>query len=64
MLAEMPSFVYYSNYGNLDAQIYLPHAIKWLKNEEVAGIDNSAKVRTLRVLFDFVKLTARGVRSR
>lgn len=61
MLEEMPSFVYYSNYGNLDAQIYLPHAIKWLKGEEVAGIDNSAKVRTLRVLFDFVKLNPQEV---
>lgn len=61
MIAEMPSFVYYSNYGNLDAQIYLPHAIKWLNNEEVAGIDNSAKVRTLRVLFDFVKLNPQEV---
>lgn len=61
MLAEMPSFVYYSNYGNLDAQIYLPHAIKWLNNEDVAGIDNSAKVRTLRVLFDFVKLNPQEV---
>lgn len=58
---EMPSFVYYSNYGNLDAQIYLPHAIKWLNNEEVAGIDSSAKVRTLRVLFDFVKLNPQEV---
>lgn len=56
MVAEMPSFVYYSNYGNLDAQIYLPHAIKWLKGEQVDGISNDAKVRTLRVLFDFVKL--------
>ena len=61
ILSEMPSFVYYSNYGNLDAQIYLPHAIKWLNDEEVAGIDNSAKVRTLRVLFDFVKLNPQEV---
>lgn len=61
MIAEMPSFVYYSNYGNLDAQIYLPYAIKWLNNEEVAGIDNSAKVRTLRVLFDFVNLNPQEV---
>lgn len=61
MVAEMPSFVYYSNYGNLDTQIYLPHAIKWLNNEKVAGIDNSAKVRTLRVLFDFVKLNPQEV---
>lgn len=61
VLAEMPSFVYYSNYGNLDAQIYLPHAIKWLNGEEVAGIKNDAKVRTLRVLFDFVKLNPEEV---
>lgn len=61
MLSEMPSFVYYSNYGNLDAQIYLPHAIKWLEGDEVEGIDNSAKVRTLRVLFDFVKLNPQEV---
>ena len=61
MIAEMPSFVYYSNYGNLDAQIYLPHAIKLLNGEEVVGIDNSAKVRTLRVLFDFVKLNPQEV---
>lgn len=61
MVDEMPSFVYYSNYGNLDAQIYLPHAIKWLKGEEVAGIKNDAKVRTLRVLFDFVKLNPEEV---
>ena len=56
LVAEMPSFVYYSNYGNLDAQIYLPHAIKWLKGEKIEGISNESKVRTLRVLFDFVKL--------
>ena len=61
MVDEIPSFVYYSNYGNLDAQIYLPHAIKWLKGEEVAGIKNDAKVRTLRVLFDFVKLNPQEV---
>lgn len=52
----MPAFVYYSNYGNLDSQIYLPHAVKWLNGEKIPGIDNQAKVRTLRVLFDFVHL--------
>ncbi|MBD5457194.1 MAG: ATP-binding protein [Lachnospiraceae bacterium] len=61
MISEMPSFVYYSNYGNLDTQIYLPHAIKWLNSEKVEGIDNNAKVRTLRVLFDFVKLNPQEV---
>jgi len=56
VLSEMPSFVYYSNYGNLDAEIYLPHAVKLLNGEKVPGFDNDAKVRTLRVLFDFVNL--------
>ena len=61
IIKEMPSFVYYSNYGNLDAQIYLPHAVKWLNGEKVDGISNESKVRTLRVLFDFVKLNPKEV---
>lgn len=56
ILDNIPTFVYYSNYGNLDSQIYLPHAVKWLKGEHIPGIENQAKVRTLRVLFDFVHL--------
>jgi AAA15 family ATPase/GTPase len=56
IVAEMPSFVYYSNYGNLDAEIYLPHAVKLLNGEKIPGFDNIAKVRTLRVLFEFVNL--------
>lgn len=53
----MPKFVYYSNYGNLSSKIYLPHALKWIRGEKVQGIDtNDEQVRTLKVLFDFVKL--------
>ena len=53
---ELPKFVFYSNYGNLDAQIYLPHAVKLLNGEEVAGFNNPDKVRTLKVLFEYVGL--------
>ena len=56
ILREMPNFVYYSNYGNLDAQIYLPHAVKLLNGEKVEGFNNDDKVRTLRVLFEYVGL--------
>lgn len=56
ILRETPKFVYYSNYGNLDAQIYLPHVIKLLNGEKIDGFDNDDKVRTLRVLFDYVGL--------
>lgn len=53
----IPTFVYYSNYGNLTSRIYLPHAIIWLNNGSVAGIDmKEDQVRTIRVLFDYVNL--------
>ena len=46
-----------SNYGNLSSKIYLPNVIKWLNGQTVAGVEvNDDQVRTLRVLFDFVKL--------
>jgi predicted ATPase len=59
--AELPSFVYYSNYGNLDAQIYLPHAVELLNGNDVPGYNNLEKVRTMRVLFEFVGLDANEV---
>ena len=52
---SLPSFVYYSNYGNLDSEIYLPHVIENLQRTDL-GSKEQAKVRTLKVLFDFVKL--------
>lgn len=62
VLKEMPKFVYYSNYGNLSTKIYLPNVIKWLKGETVSGIEvNEDQVRTLRVLFDFVKLDPKEI---
>lgn len=62
VLQEMPKFVYYSNYGNLSSKIYLPNVIKWLNNQTVQGIDvNEEQVRTLRVLFEFVKLDPKEI---
>ena len=55
VLEKMPTFVYYSNYGNLDSEIYLPYVIKDLKREDL-GAKERAKARTLKVLFEFVKL--------
>jgi AAA ATPase-like protein len=54
-LAAIPKFVYYSNYGNLDSEIYLPHVVENLKREDL-GAKEAAKARTLRVLFQFVGL--------
>ena len=55
VLENIPRFVYYSNYGNLDSEIYLPHVVQNLKREDL-GAKEAAKARTLRVLFNFVGL--------
>ncbi|WLE95373.1 MAG: AAA family ATPase [Candidatus Electrothrix communis] len=55
ILDALPKFVYYSNYGNLDSEIYLPHVIENL-NRGNLGQKELAKVRTLKVLFEFVNL--------
>ncbi|MBK5925890.1 hypothetical protein CCR87_00715 [Rhodobaculum claviforme] len=55
VLGAMPPFVYYSNYGNLDSEIYLPHVVDNLMREDL-GTREAAKARTLKVLFGFVGL--------
>lgn len=56
VVARLPKFVYYSNYGNLDSEIYLPHVIENLARADL-GAKDAAKVRTLKVLFEFVRLS-------
>ena len=60
MLQNIPSFVYYANYGNLDSEIYLPHVITNLERSDL-GAHEAAKARTLRVLFEFVKLSPKEI---
>jgi len=52
---KLPKFVYYSTYGNLDSEIYLPHVIANLERTDL-GVREQAKARTLKVLFEFVGL--------
>lgn len=51
----MPKYVYYSNYGNLDSQIYLPQVVQNIGRTDL-GAKEAAKARTLKTLFKFVKL--------
>jgi len=60
MQRHLPKLVYYSNYGNLDAQIYLPHVAENLERDDL-GQKEEAKARTLQVLFDLVGLSAEEV---
>lgn len=57
VLSRLPAFVYYSNYGNLDSEIYLPHVVENMSRADL-GAREAAKARTLRVLFGFVGLQA------
>lgn len=52
---NIPKFVYYSNYGNLDSEIYLPHVIENMNRKDLPNA-MEAKTRTLKVLFEYVKL--------
>ncbi len=55
VLSRLPRFVYYSNWGNLDSEIYLPHVVDNLGRADL-GPKEASKARTLRVLFGFVGL--------
>lgn len=60
IIDNLPTFVYYSNYGNLDSEIYLPHVIENMSRTDL-GAKESAKVKTLKVLFDYVKLEPQDI---
>jgi AAA ATPase domain len=60
VLENLPKFVYYSNYGNLDSEIYLPHVIQNMARKDL-GAKEQAKARTLKVLFEFVKLQPKEI---
>lgn len=56
----MPKYVYYSNYGNLDSQIYLPQVLQNLSRDNL-GLKDAAKARTLKTLFRFVGLDPKEI---
>lgn len=58
----MPTFIYYSNYGNLDSQIYLPQVIANIGRNDI-GSKEISKSRTLKVLFEYVKLKPEEILS-
>lgn len=60
VLGGIPKFVYYSNYGNLDAEIYLPQAIENINRPGLTGVAE-AKARTLKVLFEYVGLNPQEI---
>lgn len=58
--SHMPKYVYYSNYGNLDSQIYLPQVLQNMGRSDL-GVKEAAKARTLNVLFKYVNLDPKEI---
>lgn len=58
--SNMPKFVYYSNYGNLDSQIYLPQVLQNVNKTDL-GVKDAAKARTLKTLFKYVDLDPKEI---
>jgi predicted ATP-dependent endonuclease of OLD family len=60
ILKKLPKFVYYSDYGNLDSEIYLPRVIEDMERNDLTE-SARAKARTLDVLFQYVNLSAQEI---
>jgi len=56
ILKIMPGFVYYSNYGNLDSNIYLPQMLAKFNKNGVNTISKS-KQRTIKLLLMYIGIT-------
>lgn len=57
----MPRFVYYSEYGNLDSDLYLPRVIDDLGRIDALTGKERMKARTLKVLFGHLKLDPKEI---
>ncbi len=60
VLKVIPKFVYYSDYGNLDSEIFLPRVIEDFERDDLSE-SARAKARTLDVLFKYVKLSPKEI---
>lgn len=56
LITYLPKFVYYSEYGNLDSDLYLPRVKDDMKRFASLSSKDQMKVRTLRVLFSHLNL--------
>lgn len=63
ILGQIPKFVYYSEYGNLDSDIYLPRAIEDLSRIDQLSQKERLKARTLRILFSHLNLKPEEVQN-
>lgn len=58
---KLPKFVYYSEYGNLDSDLYLPRVQEDLERVDELANKDRIKVRTLKILFNYLQLNPREI---
>ncbi len=63
IIEAMPKFVYYSEYGNLDSDIYLPKILEDLEKYDTLSEKEKLKARTLKVLFSHLGLDPKSILS-
>lgn len=61
ILEKIPKFVYYASYANLSSELYLPTIINDLGRYDQLSEKSKNKAKTLKVLFDFVKLSPKEI---
>lgn len=61
IIEKIPKFVYYASYANLSSELYLPNIINDLVRYENLSDKAKNKAKTLKVLFDFVKLSPQEI---
>ena len=53
---EIPNFIYYASYASLDSELHLPTIINSLSRKEEMSEKSKNKAKTLKVVFDYIKL--------
>ncbi len=61
IIKMIPKFVYYASYANLSSELYLPNIISDLGRYDTLSEKAKNKAKTLKVLFDFVKLSPQEI---
>lgn len=61
VIKMIPKFVYYASYANLSSELYLPNIINDLERYNSLSEKSKNKAKTLKVLFDFVKLSPQEI---
>ncbi|MFV0479461.1 MAG: ATP-dependent nuclease [Anaerorhabdus sp.] len=58
---DLPVFIYYASYANLDAELHLPTIITNVDKYDSLSEKTKNKVKTMKILFDYINLTPQKI---